>query len=332
VSGKAAGAGRGVEPRSGEAVVARVDFGACVLLLDHGALLAARARGKLMGPRKSLGNTVVVGDHVRWQHAPSSGKAAEDAMVESVAPRRNWFSRQASGGRAVEQVVAADLDQVVLVASIAEPEFSRGLADRVFCQCEHAGLPARLVLNKMDLAPRVPEVDPDGLLDDYAHAGVPGHRVCARTGEGIEGLRHACRGRRSLFVGHSGVGKSKVLNALVPGLTLLEGAVNEKTGKGRHTTTAAVLVRPEAGFEVIDTPGVRAFAPWGIGPRDLDQSYREFRRFLGSCRFGDCRHTGEPGCAIAAAAASGEIAARRYASYVRLHEELATQAGGRRPG
>jgi len=307
---------------SGEAVVARVDFGACVLLLDDGGLIAARARGKLMGPRKSLGNTVVVGDSVRWELAPSSGRAVEEAVLEGVAPRRNWFSRQASGGRAAEQVVAADLDQVVLVTSVAEPDFSRGLADRVFCQCEHSGLPARLVLNKMDLASRSPTVDPEGLLDDYARAGVPGHRVCARTGEGIDALRHTCRGRRSLFVGHSGVGKSKVLNALVPGLALLEGAVNEKTGKGRHTTTAAVLVRPEPAFELIDTPGVRAFAPWGIGPRDLDQAYREFRPFLGTCRFGDCRHTVEPGCAIAAAAEAGEIAPRRYASYLKLHGEL----------
>lgn len=321
--------GRDVAEASSEAVVARVDFGACVLLLDDGGLIAARARGKLMGPRKSLGNTVVVGDRVRWRIAPSSGRATEEAILEGVARRRNWFSRRASGGRAAEQVVAADLDQVVLVASVAEPDFSRGLADRIFCQSEVAGLPARLVLNKMDLAPRTPGVDPDGLLEDYARAGVPGHRVSARHGEGIEELRQACRGCRSLFVGHSGVGKSKVLNALVPGLALLEGAVNAKTGKGRHTTTAAVLVRPEAGFELIDTPGVRAFSPWGVGPDDLDRAYREFRPLLGACRFGDCRHAGEPGCAIAAAAAAGGIAPRRHASYLKLLEEL--RQDGRRP-
>lgn len=318
------------EAPSREAVVARVDFGACVLLLDDGALIAARARGKLMGPRKSLGNTVVVGDRVRWAPAPSSGRAVPEAVLESVAPRRNAFSRRASGGRAVEQVVAADLDQVVLVASVAEPEFSRGLADRVFCQAEHAGLAARLVLNKVDLAARGAEVEPDEVLDDYARAGVSGHRVCARSGEGIGALRDACRGRRSLFVGHSGVGKSTVLNRLVPGLDLLEGAVNAKTGKGRHTTTAAVLVRPEPGFELIDTPGVRAFAPWGIGPSDLDRAYREFRPFLGACRFGDCRHAGEPGCAVAAAAAAaGGIAPRRLASYGRLLEELEGERGPR---
>lgn len=305
-----------------EAVVARVDFGACVLLLDDGQLLVAHARGKLMGPRKSLGNAVVVGDRVHWTSAPAAGRDDDEAMIETVVPRRNAFSRRASGVRPHEQVVAADLDQVVLVASVAEPEFSRGLADRVLCQAEHAGLPARLVLNKMDLADRVPGLDVDGLLDDYARAGVPGHRVCARTGEGIAALRDACHGHRSLFVGHSGVGKSRVLNGLVPGLALLEGAVNEKTGKGRHTTTAAVLVRPEPGFELIDTPGVRAFATWGIGGDDLDRTWHEFRPLLGGCRFGDCRHAGEPGCAVAAAARAGTISPDRYASYLKLLEEL----------
>ncbi|MEK7824396.1 MAG: ribosome small subunit-dependent GTPase A [Candidatus Eisenbacteria bacterium] len=312
--------------RSLQAVVARVDFGSCVLLLDDGGLLAARARGKLMGPRKSLGNAIVVGDRVHYEPPAAPASGGREVVVSSVEPRRNLFSRRASGNRAAEQVVAANLDQVVLVASLADPEFSRGLADRVFCQAEHAGLPARLVLNKIDLAMRSPGTDPQGVLHDYARAGVPGHCVCAKTQEGIEGLRHACRGRRSLFVGHSGVGKSTVLNALVPGLDLLEGAVNEKTGKGRHTTSAAVLVRPEPGFELIDTPGVRAFAPWGIGPRALDQAYREFRPFLGTCRFSDCRHAGEPGCAVDAAAGSGLIAPRRYASYRRLLEELEAES------
>ena len=308
------------------AVVARVDFGACVLLLDDGGLLAAHARGKLMGPRKSLGNAIVVGDRVIYELPAGPISGGREVVVSAVEPRRNQFSRQASGRRAVEQVVATNLDQVVLVASVADPEFSRGLADRVFCQAEHAGLPARLVLNKVDLAAQAPGTDPQGVLDDYARAGVPGHRVCAKTQEGIEELREACLGRRSLFVGHSGVGKSTVLNGLVPGLELLEGAVNEKTGKGRHTTTAAVLVRPEPGFELIDTPGVRAFAPWGISPRDLDQAYHEFRPFLGTCKFRDCRHAGEPGCAVDAAAKSGAIAPRRYASYRRVLEELEAES------
>jgi ribosome biogenesis GTPase len=136
-----------------------------------------------------------------------------------------------------------------------------------------------------------------------------------------------CRGRRSLFVGHSGVGKSTLLNALVPELNLIVAQVNPKTGQGRHTTTAAWLLRPAPDLELIDTPGVRTFALWGVGPRDLDQAYPEFRRFLGECRFSDCGHHREPDCAVRAAVESGQIAARRHASFLKLRAELEAERG-----
>ncbi len=293
---------------AGEALVIRVDFGQCRLRLDDGSERDALVRGKLMGPRKALGNAVVVGDRVSWE--------AEDSrtMVHASLPRRNAFSRRASGERSEEQVVASNLDQVVLVASLLDPEFRAGLADRVLAQAEHAGIPARLVVNKVDLGD---PAEAQGILDDYAVAGTPGHTVCAKTGEGAEGLRHACVGRRSLFVGHSGVGKSTLLNTLFPELELKSGVVNAKTGRGRHTTTAAWLLEPEPGLEVIDTPGVRTFGLWGIGARDLEQAYVEFRRHLGTCRFRDCQHRAEPGCALRAAVAAHEVSRRRYESFLK---------------
>ena len=305
-----------------EGVVARVDFNACAVLRDDGALFAATVRGRLMGRRKALGNAVVVGDRVRCE------PAGEAAAIVSVEPRRNAFSRRASGRLPAEQVVAADLDQVLVVAAFADPPFSPGLNDRVLCQAEHAGIPARLVLNKIDLseATAATRAEAHALLEDYRRAGYPVHAVSARAGTGIEELRRVCRGRRSLFVGHSGVGKSRLLNALVPGLELLVGQVNQKTGKGRHTTTAATLVRPEEGFELIDTPGVRAFGLWGIDPRTLEQAWIDFRPFLGDCRFADCAHGAEPGCGLRAAVDSGRIAARRFASFQKLREELEQEA------
>jgi ribosome biogenesis GTPase len=303
-----------VEPLSdASAVVARVDFGGCTLLADDDRTIEAIVRAKLMGPKKSLGNTVVVGDRVAITREPAH------VVIESVEPRRNAFSRRAAGDRPEEQVVGANLDQVVMVAAMADPPFRAGLVDRVLAQAEHAGIPARLVLNKTDLG------DADearAILDAYRAAGVAGHSVCAKRGEGVDPLREACRGRRSLFVGHSGVGKSTLLSALAPGLDLTAGTVNPKTGKGRHTTTAAVLLRPEAGLELIDTPGIRSFALWGIGARDLEQAYLEFRPFLGSCRFGDCRHDAEPGCGLRAASESGQVSRRRFESFHKLREEL----------
>ncbi len=295
------------------ATVARVDFGSVALVLDDGVACEATVRARLMGRTRTLGNTVVVGDEVE---ADVSGPRA---VIESVLPRRNLFSRRAAGERKVEQVVAANLDQVVVVVSIAEPEFKPGFVDRVLGQAEHFGIPARLVLNKTDLGAPAEE---QAILDDYARAGCAGHLTCAKSGAGVDAVAHACAGRRSLFVGHSGVGKSSLLNALAPELALVAGAVNLKTGKGRHTTTAAWLVRTVSGLELIDTPGVRSFALWGISSRDLEQAYPEFRRVLGACRFNDCRHTAEPGCALRAAVAAGEVAGRRYESFLKLREEL----------
>jgi ribosome biogenesis GTPase len=291
----------------------RVDFRACLVLDSGGALREATVRGRVMGRRKALDNTVVVGDSVRL------GEEADHAVIEEVAPRRNAFSRRAAGAQPQEQVVAANLDQVVLVASLGDPEFSAGLADRVLCQAEHAGIPARVVLNKSDLA--APE-EAGAIAAAYRAAGYPVHVACARRGAGVEEVRHACHGRRSLMVGHSGVGKSTLLNALAPGIALLEGRVNPKTGKGRHTTSAAWLLRPAPDLELIDTPGVRGFGLWGIGPRDLEQAYAEFRPFLGACRFTDCAHRSEPGCALRAASEAGEVSRPRFESYLKLREEL----------
>jgi len=309
--------------RGETALVVRVDFGSCTLITVAGATFEATVRGRLMGRRKSLGNAVVVGDIVRVAFE------RERCVVTEVAPRRNVFSRRAAGARAEEQVVAVNLDQVVVVASLRDPEFRPGFVDRVLAQAEHAGIPTRLVLNKSDLGDAA---EAAALLSDYGRAGHPGLAVSARTGVEVDHLRQLCRGRRSLFVGHSGVGKSTLLNALFPGLALRAGEVNRRTGKGRHTTTTALLLQPEPEIELIDTPGMRSFGLWGIGPDDLDQAYPEFRPFLGECRFADCRHGREPGCALHAAAASGAVASRRLESYQKLREELLAElaAGGAR--
>jgi ribosome biogenesis GTPase len=299
-----------------------VDFGSCLVTDPVGEVREATVPGRLRGPRKVLGNAVVVGDAVSC--LVDSGRV----VIQEVRPRRNLFSRRASGRLPAEQVVAANLDQVVVIASLQEPEFKPGLVDRVLAQAEHAGIPGRLVLSKCDLGSRA---EADGRLGDYGAAGYAGHRVSAFTGEGVEDLVQACRGHRSLFVGHSGTGKSTLLNAMIPGLDLLAGHVNAKTGRGRHTTTAAWLLRPEPGFELIDTPGVRVFGLWGIGPGDLDRAYPEFRPYLGRCRFGDCGHDREPGCAVRAAADSGAIARRRLDSYLKLRDELAQEVKAMAP-
>lgn len=310
---RAGATGGAPAPPPAEGVVRRVDFNGISLFGDDGSRVDAAARGRLMGRRKSLGNTVVVGDrvHLSWE--------GERAIVEEVEPRRTSFSRQAAGERQEEQVVAANLDQVVIVASLRRPDFKHGLVDRVLAQAEHSGLPAVLALNKTDLGD---ETEVAALVADYAPAGVTTLAMCAKSGRGVDALEAACLGKRSLFVGHSGVGKSTLLDRLAPGHELLQGEVNEVTGKGRHTTTAALLLRPSPGVELIDTPGVRAFALWGVDARSLVECFAELRPHLGGCRFADCRHDREPGCSVRAAAERGDVPARRWESYLRLREEL----------
>lgn len=297
------------------ATVGRIDFGGVRLLDDAGGWHDATVPSRLRGPRRALGNAVVTGDRVRvaWD--------GERMVVEEVEPRRNAFSRRAAGEREEEQVVAANLDQVFIVASIQRPEFRHGFVDRVQVQCARAGIPAVLALNKVDLDDHH---EADAILAEYARAGIDGLAMCAVDGRGVEPVLDRCRGRRSLFVGHSGVGKSTLLMGLMPHETIARGDVNEVTGKGRHTTTAAVLYRPEPGLELIDTPGVRAFALWGVDADELVEYYPELQPLIGGCRFGDCRHDREPGCALRAAVERGDVGERRFASYCKLRDELAS--------
>jgi len=303
-----------VTARPTTATVCRVDFGSVRLIGDDGIDFEATVPGRLRGARKALGNAVVTGDRV------SLSWDAGRAVVEAVEPRRNTFSRRASGEREEEQVVAANLDQVVVVASVKRPDFKPGFVDRVLVQCAHAGLPACLTLNKTDLDS---EHEADAILAEYARAEIAGAATCAVSGMGVDGVRGRCAGRRTLFVGHSGVGKSTLLHALMPHETIARGDVNEVTGKGRHTTSAAVLYRPDAGTELVDTPGVRALALWGVDAGDLVEYYPELKPHVGGCRFGDCRHDREPGCALRAALERGDIGERRFASYCKLRDELA---------
>ncbi len=292
----------------------RIDFGGVRLLSDDGLAFEATVPGRMRGARKALGNAVVTGDraHLSWE--------GERAIVESVEPRRNVFSRQAAGERKIEQVVAANLDRVIVVASIQRPEFRHGFVDRVLVQCERAGIPAFMALNKTDLDTHGEATE---ILAEYARAGIEGFAMCAHSGAGVEAVRERCATGRSMFVGHSGVGKSTLLNRLLPHEDITEGDVNAVTGKGRHTTTAAILYRPEVGTEVIDTPGVRAFALWGVDAADLVHYYPELAPHVGGCRFGDCRHDREPGCAMRAALERGEVGERRFASYCKLRDEIA---------
>lgn len=268
--------------------------------------------------RESDGDPVAIGDVVRWNEA---------GQLTEVLPRRNQLARRAAkpmpGSYAHEQVIAANLDQVIPVFAAANPKPAWNLLDRYLVSAESAEIPALVVLTKFDLVDGKPEsAEILSIAAEYRSIGYEVIVTSAVTGLGLEQLRAALSNRLSVFVGKSGVGKSSLLNALEPGLGLKVQQTSQLTGKGRHTTTHLEMFPLAAGGAIIDTPGIREFGLWDVESDDLALFFPEMRPFVGACKFGlGCSHDQEPGCAIRRAVNAGEISPYRYQSYLKLRDE-----------
>lgn len=305
-------------PPGREALVVRVDARQCEVVLDgEQEVRPVRMRGRLWEARSHDKSPVAVGDRVLLASEEDS-----DAITQ-VLPRRNEFGRRAAGEDPRRQLLATNLDQIVLVSCFGTPPFSSVTTDRILAAASFADIPARLVLNKTDRAkPRKIE----RIAGTYQDLGLPVHLTSAETGEGCEELAEALIGCVSVLYGLSGVGKSSLLNRVEDGLGIRTREVSEALKSGRHTTTFARLYPLAAGGSVIDTPGARTFRPWGIPPHELRLHYPELREHGPGCRFPACLHRHEPDCAVLAAAESGAIASSRMRSYAELLEELEAAA------
>ena len=241
--------------------------------------------------------------------------------IAEILPRRSKLARRAPGGGQGERIVAANVDQVIVMFAAAKPDPHPRMLDRFLVIAEGNNIPARVIINKIDL---VGEEAARARFDDYARIGYPVHYTCVKTGAGLESLREVLNGRRSVLTGPSGVGKSSLLNALFPGANLRVGAISESVNKGRHTTVGALML-PLPGSDggyVIDTPGLREVGLWALVADQLDQCFPEIRGLSDQCRFADCRHVSEPDCAVRAALRDGAISPQRYDSYMKLLEEI----------
>lgn len=277
---------------------------------EAGETYPASLRGRLkQGEHEKL----AVGDDVTIE----SGERDDAWSIVEILPRRSKLARRAPGGGPGERVVAANLDQVVVVFAIAEPEPHVRMLDRFLVIAEANDLASRVVVNKVELAP-----NDTHLFGEYEKIGYPVHYTSVKRGDGLPALRAALHGRVSALTGPSGVGKSSLLNAMFPGLNLRVGEISRSVMKGRHTTVGADLhPLPEAGY-VVDTPGLREVGVWGLDARELDRCFPEMRPLLEQCRFGDCTHRVEPGCAVQGGVESGAMSQARYESYLKLRAEL----------
>lgn len=250
---------------------------------------------------------LVTGDRVVWR----AGNQGQGVIVAQL-PRRSELCRPDNRGQL--KPVAANVDQIVIVfAPLPQPHAN--LIDRYLVAAEHAGIRPLLLLNKADLLDAENGAFIDDLLGTYRQLGYPVLEVSAQEGAGLQALRAALNDRISVFVGQSGVGKSSLVNRLLPGVDLKVGALSELTGKGTHTTTTARLFHFPEGGDLIDSPGIREFGLGHVSRADVEDGFIELRELIGHCRFRDCRHDREPGCALLRALEEGRIQPQRLASY-----------------
>jgi len=281
-----------------------------------GETVRCRIKGKfrLQGIRTT--NPIAVGDFVQFTRVEDG-----TGSIDTIEERRNFIARKSVNLSKESHVVASNLDRAFLIVTIAKPRTSSGFIDRFLVTAEAIGIPATIVFNKMDLLEGDEEASSrqEELEKIYADIGYKTLRVSAETGLGIAEMKSALKDGIYLLSGHSGVGKSTIINRLVPGLELKTADVSESHSKGRHTTTFAEMFSVPGGGFIIDTPGIKGFGLVALKKETLNHQFPEFFELLSGCKFNNCVHTDEPGCAVRKAVEEGEVSEERYGNYVEMY-------------
>ncbi|MEJ7779813.1 MAG: ribosome small subunit-dependent GTPase A [Daejeonella sp.] len=292
------------------------------VLTDSGKAVNCRIKGKFRTLDIKTTNPIAVGDRVNLEPEPDQ----ETGVITLLYPRKNYIIRKSVNLSKQAQIIAANLDQAFLIVTLASPRTSLGFIDRFLVTAEAYDIPAKLIFNKLDL------FSEEGLeilkqyQQMYEKAGYPCYSVSATKETNLDQVKDLLRDQVTLVSGHSGVGKSTLINALLPGSELKTGNISDWSDKGKHTTTFAEMFELPFGGYLIDTPGIRELGVFDIEKQELGRLFPEIRKLMSSCKFHNCRHINEPGCAVLNALDSDEIEPSRYDSYLSIYHNYDTRA------
>ncbi|MCQ2178221.1 MAG: ribosome small subunit-dependent GTPase A [Bacteroidales bacterium] len=284
-------------------------------------LFPAVLRGKVRLGGSEATNPVAVGDLVEYESGADEPSLVHPAAITAICDRRNYVIRRSTNLSRQAHVIAANVDEAFIVVSLYFPEIKLPFLDRILVTCEVYNVPVSIVLNKVDMYRDLAADQIAAFHEIYEGAGYRVIETCALTGEGVDELRDACRGKVCLFSGESGVGKSSLIKAVDPSLNPKTGKISEAHLQGKHTTSYYEMFPLSCGGFVIDSPGIRGFGLVDLEKEDIYRYFPEMLRVADNCRFVPCTHTHEPGCAVKDAVDAGEISAERYNSYLGMLEE-----------
>lgn len=288
---------------------------------EDGKRIQCRIQGKFRTKGITTTNPIAVGDWVNYEIEPDQ----DSAVITALEPRRNYIIRRSINLSKQSQIIGANLDQALLVVTLASPPTSLGFIDRFLVTAEAYDIPAVLVFNKLDLFSEEGLDVLEDYMSIYEHIGYPCYAVSSKEHTNIESIRDLLNDKVTLVSGHSGVGKSTLINAVEPSVVLKTGEISDWSDKGKHTTTFAEMIDLSFGGKLIDTPGIRELGIVDIEKGELSYFFPEMRARLNECRFHNCRHINEPGCVVLEAVENGEIEQSRYDSYLSIYHNQDTR-------